>query len=164
MWLPFLFVALLLLTASCAVAPPVAIGTPYDSAEHASYLKAGNGTIKGQGFLRQRGGGVVTCAGSPVLLFPATSYFREAVQIARTGRAIAPESHVPEQLKKQTKCDAQGNFEFTNIAAGNWFITTEVNWVAGRNSQGGVLMSEVLVAGNQIQQVILTETNRVRLY
>jgi len=49
------------------------------------YLQAGDNNVKGQGFLRQQGGGVVTFAGSAVMMLPATSFFREAIGHFRSG-------------------------------------------------------------------------------
>ena len=39
-------------------------------------LDSRNALIEGSGFLRQRGGNVITCAGSPVWLVPNTPFFR----------------------------------------------------------------------------------------
>ncbi len=159
----FLAVAVLAIS-GCATftpQPPVAIGTPFDSAAHSAYLAAGTGTVKGQGFLRQQGGGVVTCAGSKVMLIPATPYFREAMDIARSGRQIQPAPYEAQQLSKHSTCDAQGNFQFSDVAAGPWFVTTEVTWSVGYNSQGGGLLAEVSVSDDQVTEILLTDAHRV---
>jgi hypothetical protein len=57
----------------------------FDAEDHRSFEGSGTATIKGQAFLRQKGGGVVTCAGSDVKLMPATNYFKAAVAQARMG-------------------------------------------------------------------------------
>ena len=62
-----------------------------------------------------------------------------------------------EDIAKQTRCDAQGNFAFANVRHGAWFVLTRVQWVVGNNAQGGALMQEVAVTDGQTIQVLLTE-------
>ena len=147
--------------ATFAPQPPVAISTPFDSAAHSAYAVAGSGAVKGQAFLRQQGGGVVTCAGSEVMLIPSTPYFSEALDIARSGRQIQPAHVEAQELVKQSTCDAQGNFQFSDVAAGAWFVTTEVAWVVGYNSQGGGLLAEISVSDDQVTEILLTDSHRV---
>lgn len=148
--------------ATYAQPAPVSITTPFDREAHAPYYLAGTGSIHGQAFLRQQGGGVVTCAGSPVLVVPATAYFREAFSILRTGRPVTGQPAEVQQLGHQSVCDAQGNFHVGNLAAGQWFVTTEVSWTVGYAAQGGGLLTEVTVADGQPTQVLLTDAHRVR--
>src|SRR4030095_16529486 len=75
-----------LLCAGCATRQPVQMQTAFDPLEHNAYMEPGENSIKGQGFLRQQGGGVVTCAGSEVFMVPATSFFREVVMLFRAGK------------------------------------------------------------------------------
>jgi hypothetical protein len=59
-------------------APPfVKPQTKFDYSEHEPYAKPVENGISGQAFLRQQGDSVVTCAGSRVLLLPATSSFEK---------------------------------------------------------------------------------------
>lgn len=150
-----------LAVAGCATAPPVAVSTPYDPAAHAHYAAAGSGSIKGQGFLRQQGGGVVTCAGSQVMLFPATPYFREAIGILRSGRGVLPLTYAAQQLRKLATCDAQGNFQFGSVASGNWFVATEVKWTVGYNPQGGALLAEISVSDHQETTILMSDAHFV---
>jgi hypothetical protein len=48
----------------CAIREPMEMKTKFDYAQHEPYMQPGNNGIKGQGFMRQLGGGVVTCAGT----------------------------------------------------------------------------------------------------
>lgn len=64
--LSFVAASMLAGCATYAAPAPVAITTPFDREAHAPYYLSGTGSIHGQAFLRQQGGGVVTCAGSPI--------------------------------------------------------------------------------------------------
>ena len=149
-----------LVYAGCVVRQPVEIQTKFDYSEHKPYMETGENGLKGQGFLRQQGGGIVTCAGREVLLVPATSFFREAVTAYRLGKNPQFTEKVDPAFKpiiKRSQCDVQGNFAFGNLPAGKWFITTQVSWIVNRNTQGGTLMREVTLSNNETIQVLLTE-------
>jgi hypothetical protein len=139
--------------------PPVQMQTTFNYEEHRAYSQTGTSTIRGQGFLRQKGGGTVTCAGNEVILVPATSFFREFIRLLRTGKIPATEN-VDSSYKaifKQSQCDAQGNFLFDNLPSGNWLVMTEVRWSIGYSQQGGVLMKEISISNNESVQVLLTD-------
>jgi hypothetical protein len=120
--------------------------TKFDYSEHEPYAKPGDNGINGQAFLAQQDGSVVTCAGSRVLLLPATSYFREMFwHMIVAGRdAESPERTYPglKTMIRRTECDAQGNFSFSEIPSGTWFMLTEVN-----ARHGGLLVAEMTLPG-----------------
>lgn len=97
----------------------------------------------GQAFLRQKGGGIVTCAGSSVFLLPDTPYFVQAAIASNSRNGVAdmpkPPSRDVTGVREGT-CDAQGNFKFTRLPAGKWQVTTRVSWVVGYARQGGTLL------------------------
>jgi hypothetical protein len=134
--------------------------TKFDYAEHKPYTQPGSNIIKGQGFLRQRGGGIVTCAGSHVYVMPATSFFSEITNHLRAGKEPQVDEKIDPVYKsmlKQSQCDAQGNFTFNSLPNGNWFVATEVKRTVGYSQQGGALMREVTVSNGETIQVLLTE-------
>lgn len=141
-------------------APPfVKPQTKFDYSEHEPYAKPGENGISGQAFLRQQGDSVVTCAGSRVLLLPATSYFREMFWHIIAGSEPEPPERPYPSLKsmiRKTQCDAQGNFSFPEIPDGTWFILTQVN---ARN--GGVLITEVTLSDRRTTPVLLTDKHLV---
>jgi hypothetical protein len=55
-------------------APMRRISQPFDAEQARGLVAVGTSTLRGSAFLRQQGGGVVTCAGSDVTLVPATEY------------------------------------------------------------------------------------------
>ena len=137
----------------------VKMQTKFDYSEHEPYAQPGANSIKGRAFLNQQGD-IVTCAGSRVLLVPGTSYFREMIRhfVARSD-PDPPEKAYPslKNMFRKTECDAQGNFSFTNIPDGGWFILTEVN-----TRHGGMLIQEVPpVSNGKTTQVLLTNKDLV---
>ena len=66
-------------------------------------------------------------------------------------------------IVKRGQCDAQGNFSFSQLPAGAWFVVTQVNWVVGYNRQGGTLMREVDLSNNETVQVLLTRVKKLYL-
>lgn len=152
--------AIVVALAGCATQqqrPVVTIKSPFDEAQARSMLQEGTSTIKGSAFLRQRGGGVVTCAGSGVTLVPATNYAKErfltlyngsifsGVNSNRVNPVFVPDEPAYLALAKTTTCDAQGSFEFAGVKEGEFFITTTVVWQAGNMRQGGHVMKLVSV-------------------
>jgi hypothetical protein len=121
-----------LLLAACVPFPRsgggqvVPMETVFDLDEHRPYLEPGMNNIKGQAFLVQRGGGVVTCAGNAVALLPATKFFDEYLYLVRRG--LTPQTKWKAGATRHGYCDAQGNFSFTNLPDGKWYIFTEVRW------------------------------------
>lgn len=136
----------------------------FEGAAHDAYIVPGTAVVGGQAIFRQQGGGVVTCARRGVLMFPATPFFEEALDHLRAGRQPdvggKPDPRYKLLLRK-SRCDAQGNFAFRDLPAGDWFVVTDDFWTAGGNRQGSGLLRRVTVREGQAQQVLLTETDRV---
>ena len=158
--------------AGCAARQPlgqsapqsVKMQTELNYSEHESYAKPGENRIRGQAFLKQPGGGVVTCAESRVLLLPATSYFREMIRHLGAGREPErPQTTYPglKNMIRKTQCDAEGHFLFEEIPDGAWFVLTQVNWVTDDGKHGGVLIREVKLSSRRTTQVLLNERNLV---
>lgn len=149
--------------------PTVTIVAPFNEAEASKLLLAGTNSIKGNAFMRQRGGGVVTCAGATVRLIPATGYAKERVQALYYGGAtgsyihrglqinFAPDVANYQNLLRTTKCDSTGNFQFEKVADGEFFITVTVNWDIANSSQGGSLMNRLTVKGGESTSLVMSE-------
>jgi hypothetical protein len=151
------------LMSGCQIMPPVQITTEFNPTDHTSFLQTGNSKIKGQAFLKQNGGAVVTCAGNLVYLTPDTQYFREVFDIAKQRRRPKDDLHHEEKNKyvRKTQCDAQGNFEYSDLPENNWIIATEVKWVVGYSSQGGGLLRSIKTIDNQTITIILSGTDKL---
>lgn len=152
--------------AACAAAPaaPYLTKTTFDPSEVAWSAGPGRNTVEGQAFLRQRGGGVVTCAGASVQLIPDSAYARERFMFiygtatqpaASSGRRIdAPNTAFVNTFRHQS-CDAQGGFRFSEIPDGNYYVVTTVQWEVAGVRQGGNVMAPVSLAGGETRQIIV---------
>jgi len=158
-----------LLYVGCAQRPVVNMTTTFDLVQTRQLNeKEGNNTILGNSFLRQNGGGVVTCAGSTVYLIPKTPYSSEIMSsiYGNTENGYDPVysigvsiPNIPAEysiLMKKSICDSQGNFIFNNIGDGEYFINTKVTWVVGQAIQGGDLIQKIKVLHGETKKVILT--------
>jgi len=135
--------------------------------DEALYIKkSGPSIIMGDAFVRQQGGGVVTCAGSLVRLTPDTKYSRERMGIiyrnSEKGYRLYIDRIIPvadasySSYSRTTKCDAQGKFKFSDIFPGNYFVTTEVSWVISGLQQGGSLMQHLYADASKPTEIALS--------
>lgn len=163
---------LLLSLAGCAVPsglvqPIYNLRATFDATEATRLIGDGGNTIKGNAFMRQNGGGVVTCAGQTVSLIPATAYAKErifalydslerGVNASRKNYKFVPDSLEYASLVRSTKCDSQGNFLFERVADGEFYVQVLVYWKVGYNMEGGNMMHRVSVRGAQSSSVILS--------
>jgi hypothetical protein len=153
------------LVAGCVAPPkPVAINTRFAPADHVAYMTPGTIKVNGQAFLRQQGGGTVTCAGSRAVLFPATGYFRDSTDILARGGIPDISNNRPgadmKALIRETRCDAQGNFEFEKVAAGRYIVMSEVRWTVANSQNGGFVKREVEVVDGATNRFLLSDTDR----
>lgn len=137
--------------------------------------KVGGNNITGNALLKQQGGGIVTCAGNEVALFPKTNYSTEYVQdmfsenqylygYFTNGKGYKQSTNWvmnPYSDSKTTICDSQGNFEFQNLADGTYYVVTVVSWSIpsryGSDSQGGNLIQEIELKNNSTKRIILSK-------
>ncbi len=154
------------LLTGCA-AQTVMVQAPFDAEQAAALVKPGVNIISGSALIRQNGGGVVTCAGLPILLVPKTAYASERIKAiygnTQRGhnpahRAIQFEPDVQSygRLQRNTLCDAQGNFSFSDVADGSFYVIANITWNVGGSIQGGGLMQAVTVSGGASQEVVLS--------
>lgn len=154
-----------LVMAACAP-QRVPVNATFDPQEAAFIQRPGNGTITGQAFMRQSGGGVVTCAGETMSLIPVTTYSTARMQIiygnTTSGRSVfggpVPVDGPPgySEYQKTATCDAQGNFLLEQVPPGEYYLVGFVRWMAGNIPQGGGQMRRVRVAPGQTQTVLLS--------
>ena len=176
--------------ASCTAVPPVQpvaavepapLRTTFDPSEVAFIHEQGTNTITGSAFVRQRGGGVVHCAGNPVSLIPKGAYSAERIGIIYgttsasgyspamgTGRGTEPVPPVDAYRSHQRHaiCDIDGKFGFQDVATGSYFVVTSVTWTVGSYStEGGSLMVPVTFTGNDEEQnVVLSPSSETPMH
>ena len=82
----------------------------------------------------------------------------ERVAHAQLRRSSVPSDPDPMylQMVKSTKCDAQGDFTFSGVADGSYFVATTVYWQVGKIEQGFQLMSPVTVKGGETRALIIS--------
>ncbi len=126
---------------------------------------SGSNTVTGQAFLTQKGGGVVTCAGQPVLMYPDNEYFADIYDELGSVHLSNEEA----ALIKAGQCDAQGNFEFHKVPAGKWIIRVNVSWHVSSSIaightyfptdevQGGPMSKQVTVQNEEINKFIISQ-------
>jgi hypothetical protein len=148
---------------ACNSAPPPP-DARFDAAEAAFMDKPGKATIKGQAFLPDRNGlSVRYAAGEIVRLIPATSYARARLDYYFHGAKFAPAASIPRNdpdpeyvaHTRTTKAGSTGRFEFADVPAGRYYVSTQVIWnTEGKFfSEGGLLYEEAIVTGAETKPV-----------
>lgn len=148
-----------LLLAGCA-SSPVPRKAVFDPTEYSPYDANDGAAIEGQVFARQRGGGVVTGAGSTVHLLPSTAYTREAHAAALAGVTLAPPPD--DRLRSHYRtitADAAGRFLFDGLAAGDYLLLSAVRWEVPvgytTSVEGGTVGAQVTVSSGERARVML---------
>ena len=144
----------------CGV-PKVSTLNQFHESEVESYKQQGNAVVKGQLFSRTNSGDVKSGAGKEVYLIPNTPYFNERNQILKECKQ--PENEIDSTAKSFVKTDIvdlQGNFEFSNIPAGKYLVTSQLYWtIPSGGPYGGVQMTgsfkvaEIAVTDDEILEV-----------
>ena len=132
---------------------PHIFNSTFKAPEIPVWRENGTNVVEGSGFLRQRGGVVVTCAGEAVTLtlsYAKTAYEREWESLSGAVKRLTEldPAYVAfrEELRKSkrtiwTTCDVQGRFRFANVPSGNYEIETTVEWYVpsqyGGSTEGG---------------------------
>lgn len=103
---------------------------PINEADFAAYAKDGNAKLDGQAFLRLSNGGVKSCAGSEVLLAPATDYDLKVMNKFLFSRLDSALQYAGPAAKywRESQCDVEGKFSFEDLPAGKWVVLTEVTF------------------------------------
>lgn len=155
------------LLSACVVPPPapreVVPRMAFPQAEYDALPKTGTGVVKGQAFMKTRGGDVKTAAGNPVVLNPVTSYSREWYSKAYMTmmNLDAPDSRQEAYLRRKT-ADASGRFTFENVPPGEYYVTTAVTWQAptgykfAMQEQGGMLVEKIVVRNGETVDLVMT--------
>lgn len=147
----------------------IKVDVPFDPKEAAFINQKGKGSISGQAFLRRNDGVVVYAAGSEVKLVPATRYADARIGAIYGGAKYMnamtaqmtkyPEEPEYMQMIKTTKANGEGRFTFNEIAPGQYYIVTGVQWCVptryGCDKQGGDLVDKVRIAGAETANIIL---------
>ena len=149
----------------CAVQPakPTVQRIPFPENEYIQLKAIGTGVIKGQAFLKARGGDVKVAAGEEIQLNPVTSYSTQWFQEHYLSQnPIAPEDSRQQKYIRKKIADGSGRFEFKNIPAGDYYVVAVVTWEAptgyqgALQRQGGLIAKKIRVSDHEELDVILT--------
>lgn len=126
--------------------------------EYAPYSQPGTGAIKGQAFMVTRGGMVVKAAGRKVWLNPVTSYSTEWWKENVLGnQALKPGDPRAAAYSRFAVADGDGNFEFTSLPAGSYYLACPMSWeVPGGAETGGTARAEVSVRNGETAKAVVT--------
>ena len=132
---------------ACGGGPPVRVAVPFNPAEARARLTPGDNEIVGAAVMRLASGGVVSCAGEHVTLFPATAYAREWARLTYTtvepsvfsppgfayrARKDGPAPVQTEQAflnaSRSVACDADGRFSIGQVGSGDYYAVARMAW------------------------------------
>ena len=163
-----LFLAVVL-SACAAPRPEFQLKSSFDKKQAVKVINAlGSGRISGKAYLSKPDGTRATCAGSEVILIPATNYAAERMQALykskRAGfNATRKFNFVPDEsdfhdLIVRSKCDANGEFFFDRLGGGAFYVVTIVRWAESTfgKRHGGSLMQRVVLKKGQKKKVVMT--------
>jgi hypothetical protein len=122
----------------------------------------GTGVVKGQAFLKTRGGDVKTAAGNEIQLNPVTSYSNQWYKDSylQNKPLTEPDLRYLGYILT-TIADAEGKFEFINVPSGEYYLVAPVFWEAAVGyqgslvRQGGLIARKIKVKNNNEQKIIL---------
>lgn len=158
------FISLLLLTGCAApIQHETAARREFPEGEYVTLAKTGKAIVRGQAFLKTRGGDVKTAAGNEVTLNPVTSYSTDWYNnnYLRGIRMDPPDNRIFQYIRT-TIADGNGHFSFKNVPGGEYYITTKVTWESptgyqgGLQQQGGVISRKILVNDTDELELIIT--------
>lgn len=166
----FMVIGVLALTGCAGIIPePLKQTTTFNVDQAKRLMQDGKSTISGTAFIRQSGGGIVTCAGLDVRLIPVTEYTTERMKYlygesieTSVGILDNPFKKTPvldseaAKLVKTTVCNKDGEFVFNNIVDGDFYLVATVVWNVGNLPQGGALGKRVNIKTGETKSVMLT--------
>lgn len=140
-------------------------------ADYAPYLAStGNASLAGRAFISSEGGKENVAKGQPVTLDPATSSARRWYQQFGMACDAFDQSASPDDLfrraHRETVTDASGNFTFTGVPPGTYFVRTRVLWDAPDpndlfhtiTKQYALVSSAVTLKEGEQKQIALSQT------
>ena len=131
---------------------------PFPVSEYKKLPTEGSSKVKGQVFMKTRGGDVKVGAGNEVMLNPVTSYSLQWYNASyKQGKPISQKDPRYDKYIFSTIADAQGNFEFTGIPGGEYFLVGSVTWEAPTLGwQGGYIAKRIKISDGKVYRIILT--------
>lgn len=160
----FLGVCLSLALVACAGIGEQA--TAFSEAEHRAYFVKGSAAIAGEGFIRRPNGALARCSGLEVTLAPQSPYFKEWVAHVRAKERIPDSEALSAKHRaglRVTQCDLTGRFQFTDLPAGKWYVSTAIGYASDRDpfATDSLFVTEVETKPGETAFVVLSNPNRI---
>lgn len=164
--LAVLCLGLALAACQSEVEAPLRNDVAFDPAAAAFINKKGKVTLEGHAFLRKKSGGTIDASGEIVRLIPVTAYALERFQRLYRGKKFAGGIFAPHQdaadpqyaaLLRQTIAESDGTFSFANVAAGHYYVATQLQYQGSSKyfQEGGAFYEEVTITGKEEEAVKL---------
>ena len=137
----------------------------FDEGKAAMLMLDGQNTITGTANAKLPDGTIVSCAGMNIQLIPVTEYATVRMKeiYGETGEGFrslsAGKNNNPEPVKeyvkltKKTKCDIGGNFKFSNIANGSFYVAGSILSGYGPTAKGGNI-ARIITLSNGENKII----------
>lgn len=136
---------------------------PFPDHEYSQLAKDGNSTLRGQIFMKTRGGDIKFGAGQEIILNPVTSYSDQWYEEHyRKGMALSPMDNRQQTYLRKKISDGSGRFEFKNIPTGEYYVSGVVTWESptgyqgALQKQGGQIAKKIRVGEKEEIEVILS--------
>lgn len=151
-----------LAVAACAI-PQTTVyqrQAPFIEDEYLASAKPGTGKLTGQAFTKTRGGDVKYAAGNMVALNPVTTYSTEWFNVwAKQSRVMSEPDQRALKYARTTTADGMGNFEFSGLPAGEYYVVTGIFWeVPGPNgltTTGTNVGEKVVIKDGEATKVVV---------
>lgn len=134
-------------------------------------------TLSGSAFLRQRGGGIVSCAGKTVkaereIPIQRNDYVKEYSNLSQfTKDATKVDERMLDfdsKLKTlidantfTTTCDIDGKFQIGKLKSGVYTVSTHIVWTVGDKYQGGIVAEVVVIPDKTEPTITNTVLNKL---
>lgn len=139
---------------------PTVARIPFPENEYTQLQKEGTATIKGQVFLKTRGGDVKVAAGEEIQLNPVTSYSNQWYEENYLKQnPLSPGDPRQQEYIRKKIADGSGRFEFKNIPAGEYYVTGKVTWESPTGYQGALQMQGAMIS----KQIKVTDREEVEV-
>jgi len=144
----------------CATSRPIDRAA-FNESEYSRVPEIGTGIITGQVFMKTVGGDVKYGAGSQVTLFPVTSYSEQWYDVMFVQhKTLAAPNPKADKYIRTVQADGNGNFQFTDVPPGNYFINSVVQWQSpsqfGLSTQGGMIANRITVENGKTTRTMIT--------
>ena len=111
---------------SCVVTQKV----PFNEADFQRSHGAGSGVVTGHAYIEMKDKSINVGSQSEVILYPVNPYTTEIITREYVhGENLAPPDSRISRYISTTSADDNGNFVFTGVAPGDYYVASRVHWV-----------------------------------